>query len=144
MQDQISPGSKASFFTQFLREPVLRASASQYLMVVMLVAVFFVNPLAFVGGPAGGIHHVTPHIGAARTILGSPDEPAAAALTSPSLDTLMYVGFLALRVLVACLCFGWMTLKSVPRIMANSQDSVHFWRLRKQAEKDLEQVRIAI
>lgn len=57
-----------------------------------------------------------------------------------SVDVLMFVGFWALRVFVAALCFGWITLRSMPRVMANSQESLHYWRLRKQAEKDIENV----
>lgn len=132
-----SPTSKISFFNQFLRNPVPRGGASQYLMVVMLVAVFFVNPFTF-SGP-GVVHEkMVPHTGGVRTVLGSPSVGVSEGYST--LDAMVYVGFWVLRILVACLCFGWITLKSMPRIMANSQDSVHFWRLRKQAEKYLEQV----
>ena len=57
-----------------------------------------------------------------------------------SMSTVMWVGVWFLRLFVAALCFGWMTLKSMPKVMANSSESVQFWRLRKQAEKDLQKV----
>ena len=106
-------------------------------MVVMLVAVLFVNPLTF-SGPAmfQGKMAASEHSGG-RTIL---NVETADPQNYSTFDTVLYFGFLLLRILVAGLCFGWITLKSMPRVMANSQDSVHFWRLRKQAEKDLEQV----
>ena len=54
-----------------------------------------------------------------------------------SMDMALYVSFWALRILIAAVCFGWMTLKSMPKIFANSHDAVRFWRFRKQAENDL-------
>ena len=57
-----------------------------------------------------------------------------------SMDMAIYFGFWALRILMAAICFGWMTLKSMPKIVANSNDAVRFWRFRKQAESDLSKV----
>lgn len=128
-----------SIFSRFLRNPLPHGGASQYLMVVMLVAVLFVNPLAL-SGPGLVAERTSVHT-ASRMVLGDPTSEDLAREGSTTLGVVVYIGFWALRLLVAALCFGWITLKSMPRIMANSQDSVHFWRLRKQAEKDLEQVR---
>ena len=54
-----------------------------------------------------------------------------------SMDMAIYFGFWALRIFIAAICFGWMTLKSMPKIVANSNDAVRFWRFKKQAESDL-------
>lgn len=111
-------------------------------MVVTLLAVFFINPLTFYGpgavlpGPVTGHHS-----GSARSLSGF--EVVGGADMSP-VGAVIWAGMWLLRLLVAALCFGWMTLKSMPRVMANSSNSVHFWRLRKQAEKDLQKVRPAL
>jgi len=109
-------------------------------MVVMLVAIFFFNPLAFSGpGPAADM--IMHHTGNARSL--SAVEELDSVVKEEGIHFLgaVVVGvFWALRVLFAALCFGWFTLRSLPKVMANSKDSVHFWRLRKQAEKDLEKV----
>ncbi len=83
--------------------------------------------------------------GGARTLSGfeaesDTMETAVRGGYGSSFDMLMFLGFWMLRIFVAALCFGWMTLKSMPRIMANSPESLTFWRLRKQAEKDIENV----
>ena len=57
------------------------------------------------------------------------------------MDTALHFLSWAVRILIAAGCFGLMSLKSMPRIMANSRDAVHFWRFRKQAESDLQKVR---
>ena len=62
--------------------------------------------------------------------------------TFSSMDMAIYVGFWVLRILMAAICFGWMTLKSMPKLVANSNDAVRFWRFRKQAENDLMKVRV--
>lgn len=113
-----------------------QTNASQYLLVVTFLAVFFINPLSFYG-PGAVLPLAGQHSGSARS-LSSFDMVEGS--TSP-ISALMWVGVWALRLFVAALCFGWMMLKSMPKVMANSNDSVQFWRLRKQAEKDLHKVR---
>lgn len=142
-----SPTSKASFFSQFLQNPLRPTSgaASQYLMVVMLVAVFFVNPLALYGQGSPNALHAVPHsVGSVRTINAYEADYEDVEVRRSSVDVMVYVGVWMLRVLFAALCFGWMTLKAMPRVVANSQDSVQFWRFKKQAEKDIEEVTHAL
>ena len=57
------------------------------------------------------------------------------------MDTALHFLSWGVRIVIAAGCFGLMSLKSMPRIMANSRDAVHFWRFRKQAENDLQKVR---
>lgn len=141
-----SPNSKANYFSQFLQNPLrpTNGTASHYIMVVMLVAIFFVNPFTLSGYGGRNTLRTVPHsTGSVRTINAyEADYDMLDAKESP-VDAMMYIGFWMLRVLVAAVCFGWMTLKAMPRVVANSQDSVQFWRFRKQAEKDLEEVRLA-
>lgn len=103
------------------------------------MAVFFVNPFSLSGPGSVARMMGGQHTGGAGRSL-SAIEMDTAGESNHSMNTLAFVGVWALRVLVAALCFGWMTLKSIPKVMANSQDSVQFWRLRKQAEKDVEKV----
>ena len=115
-------------------------------MVVTLVALFFINPLAL--SRQGRVLHVIgdAHSGG-RSLSGieaGDDRELSWWGVGGSINLLMFLGFWTLRIFVAALCFGWMTLKSMPRIMANTQESLHYWRLRKQAEKDLENVRCRI
>lgn len=112
-----------------------QTNTSQYLLVVTFLAVFFINPLAFYG-PSAVLPIAGQHSGSARSLSGFEMVEGS---TSP-ISALMWVGVWVLRLFVAALCFGWMTLKSMPKVMANSSDSVQFWRLRKQAEKDLQKV----
>lgn len=144
MQDgQMSHGPsptaiKTSFFNRYL-PTATQQNASRYLLVVMLAAVFFINPLSLFGthGPAlqGMVHSVS----SVRTLQSSSDLGVDSVQQQP-VNTLVYIGFWLLRILAGTLCFGWMTLKSMPKVMANSQDSVQFWRFKKQAEKDLQKV----
>ena len=112
----------------------------QFLMVVTLVAIFFVNPLSFVStlGGRGGPLGVHPSSGSMRT-LNTLDSPGVVVDGDfyNSTDMAVYACFWVLRILIAAVCFGWMTLKSMPKIVANSNDAVRYWRFRKQAENDL-------
>ena len=138
-----SPSSKASFFSQFLQNPLrpTTGAASQYLMVVMLVAVFFINPFALSGQSSPSALRVVPHsAGSVRTINAYEMDYDDVEVRRSSVDVMVYVGVWMLRVVFAALCFGYMTLKAMPRIIANSQDSVQFWRFKKQAEKDIKDV----
>ena len=136
-----SPNSKP-FFSQYLHNPVRNGSVSQYLMVVMLAAIFFVNPLSL-SGSVPVLHSMSYSPGKVRTLSafdGAFDEAVDDGWGSYYF--ISTVGVLTLRIIVACLCFGWITLKSTSKLMAKSQGSIHFWRLRKQAEKDLQKVRV--
>ena len=116
-------------------------SFSQFLMVVTLVAIFFINPLSFVSPGIGGPLSSGPHAaGGSMRTLHTLDSPTID-VKYTAMDTALYFGFWALRILIAAICFGWMTLKSMPKIIANSNDAVRFWRFRKQAENDLSKVR---
>ena len=48
--------------------------------------------------------------------------------------------FWALRLLIAAVCFGWMTFKSLPGIQANPDAGNNYWKFQVQAKKDLERV----
>ena len=115
-----------------------QTKTSHYVMVVTLLAVFFINPLNLYG--AGPVLPMMDHqLGSVRTLSSMDVEEGTG-----STGYLMLMGVWLLRLSVAVLCFGWMILKSMPRIMANSPDSVQFWRLRKQAEKDVQKVSVEI
>ncbi len=135
-----SPSSKNNtFFGQFLHNPIrpVNGAASQYLMMVMLVAIFFVNPLALsgVGGPS---LHVAPHsMGYSRSLNSFEDMEV---FKSSWMYSVAYVGLWLFRIMFALFCFGWMTLKAMPRVVANSTESVQYWRYRKQADKNIEEV----
>ena len=114
-------------------------SFSQFLMVVTLVAIFFINPLSFMSPGIGGPLSSGPHAAGSMRTLHTLDSPTID-VKYTAMDTALYFGFWALRILIAAICFGWMTLKSMPKIVANSNDAVRFWRFRKQAENDLSKV----
>lgn len=108
----------------------------QYLMVVMLVAVFFVNPLTLFG-VTPSLHFPGHSAGSMRTLnayeqIGGEDGAVV-------MSSAVYWGLWIFRLMVAALCFGWATLKSVPNL-SDSQEAVSFWRLRKQADSDLQTV----
>lgn len=127
--------------------PHHHSNFSQFLMVITLVAIFFVNPLTFIPGVgrggAGGPLGAHSAGGSMRT-LNTMDSPSMVVAADNgyfgSMDMALYVGFWILRILMAAVCFGWMTLKSMPKVFANSNDAVRFWRFRKQAENDLMKV----
>ena len=136
-----SPMSKNSFLSQFLRNPIgpVNGAASQYLMMVMLVAVFFVNPLALSSMGGAGSLRVGPHSTGYTRTLNAYDNMEV--FKPSALYSVAYLALWALRILVSLLCFGWMTLKAVPRVVANSSESVQYWRYRNQAERNIEQVK---
>ena len=113
---------------------------SQYLLCVLLVAVFFINPLSFTGQHfvrssdhfAGGMRSLSTSEGMMDPMEGGDHMTAS----------ILYYLFWVLRVLIAAGCFGYLTLKSMPRVTANSTDAVRFWRFQKQAENDLQKVSI--
>ena len=109
---------------------------SQYLLCVLLVAVFFINPLSFTGQHI--IQHGA-HVPGGMRSLASED---GMVLTEGGDMTgkILYYLFWVLRVIIAAGCFGYLTLKSMPRVKINSSDAVRFWRFRKQAENDLQKV----
>ena len=117
-------------------------SFSQFLMVVTLVAIFFVNPLSFMGASLGVPQSSAAGGGSMRT-LNTLDSPFTTENAS-STDTALYVGLWVFRILIASVCFGWMSLKSMPKVVANSNDAVRFWRFRKQAENDLLKVKCTV
>ena len=132
-----SPTSSKSTFFSILPT----SGATQYLMVVMLLAVFFVNPLTLSGNGRSNALHSVPHsAGSVRTINAYETDYDDVEIRRSSADVMVYVGVWVLRVVVTVLCFGWMSLKAIPRIIANSQDSIQFWRSKKQAEEDIEKV----
>ena len=110
------------------------------LMCVLLVAVFFVNPLYFTG------HHpnlIGGHTGSMRT-LSSIDNPAINQIADESYEmgTLVWGMLWLVRVLVAAVCFGWVTLRSLTAFGPSAPEGVKFWRFWKQAQQDLQKVRM--
>lgn len=113
---------------------------SQYLLCVLLVAVFFINPLSFTGQH---LVRSSSHVAAATRTLSASEEMMDQMEGGDHVTAnIVYYLFWVLRVLIAAGCFGYLTLKSMPRITANSSDAVRFWRFRKQAENDLQKVNI--
>ncbi len=110
-------------------------------MVVMLTAVFFINPFSDAGPGGPVVRMMASSPGSVRTLNSFEGnfEPNFTEARS-SVDTMIYFGFWIFRIFVAALCFGWITLKSMPRVMTNSRDSVQYWRFRKQAEMDIQKV----
>ena len=109
---------------------------SQYLLCVLLVAVFFINPLSFTG------QHMVQHGAQVPGGMRSLASEDGMVLTEGGDMTgkILYYLFWVLRVIIAAGCFGYLTLKSMPRVKINSSDAVRFWRFRKQAENDLQKV----
>jgi len=116
---------------------------SQYLLCVLLVAVFFINPLSFTGQhlvrSSGHVAAATRTLSASEEMMDLTNQMEGGDLVTANI---IYYLFWVLRVLIAAGCFGYLTLKSMPRITANSSDAVRFWRFRKQAENDLQKVNI--
>ena len=122
----------------FLASHLLQGTVGQYLMVVMLVAIFFINPLSF----TPSVRQTSKHGGMrALNSLELDDDNVGG---DQMMDMVIYFGFWALRIFIAAVCFGWMTLKSMPKVVANSQDAVRFWRYRKQAENELQKVSVTV
>lgn len=105
----------------------------RFLMCVLMMSVFFINPMTFTGRAP-----TYPHQGG-RT-LSAIDLDSPAYEEEYAMGSFLYFLFWGLRILIAAGCFGWVTLRSMPKVRANSQDAVRFWRFRKQAENDLQKV----
>ena len=105
-------------------------------MCVLLVAVFFVNPLYFTG------HH--PNIIGGHTPGGMRTLSSVEGLVESSEGYMVGVFWWALvwlvRLLVAATCFGWINIRSVSSFDVSSPEGVKFWRFWKQAQQDLHKV----
>lgn len=102
--------AKLSILASHLVHGTSRASnASRFLMCVMLVAVFFFNPLSFIGGQ-GGAHHA----GSMRTLSASYSGSEVGDGGS-MMDTALHFLSWGVRIVIAAGCFGLMSLKSMPR-----------------------------
>lgn len=110
---------------------------SQYLLCVLLVAVFFINPLSFTGQHM--VQHGA-HVPGGMRSLSASEEGMVLTEGGDMTGKILYYLFWVLRVMIAAGCFGYLTLKSMPRVKINSNDAVRFWRFRKQAENDLQKV----
>ena len=130
-----APSNMSSLVTRLLQGSG-KSALPQYLMCVLLFAVCFFNPLSYTGSRfhSGGMSHD----GNMRTLnaygMGESERWDASM-------TFAYLMVWLIRFLVAGLCFGWLTLKSLPRVFADSSGAVRFWRARKQAEIDVQRVR---
>ena len=106
-------------------------------MCVLLVAVFFINPLYFTGHHPNIIGGHTP--GNMRTLSSVDDLQVSG-------DDDYVVGFFwwgvvcAVRLLVAAVCFGWVHIRSLVQFGSLSTEGVKFWRFWKQAQQDLHKV----
>ena len=108
-------------------------------MCVLLVAVFFVNPLYFTGHHSHIIGGHTP--GGMRT-LSSFNVPMVSDSTDGGymIDVVWWGVTWLIRLLVAAVCFGWIHIRSVAPYDSSSPDGVKFWRFWKQAQQDLHMV----
>lgn len=105
-------------------------------MCVLLVAVFFVNPLYFTGHHPNIIGGHTP--GGMRT-LNSVNNPSV--LDEGDMVGVFWWGVVWLvRLLVAAVCFGWIHVHSIAGFDQSSPEGVRFWRFWKQAQQDLQKV----
>ena len=103
-------------------------------MCVLLVAVFFINPLYFTGHHSNIIGGHTP--GGMRT-LSSVD----ALQEEGDVVSVFWWGVVWLvRLLVAAVCFGWIHVHSIGTSDHSSHEGVKFWRFWKQAQQDLQKV----
>ncbi len=124
MSHEPSPNSRAGNLS-LLASHLLQRSAPQYLMVVLLLAVFTVNPSSLMmNGPS------KPHHGRSLNSLDT-------ALDS---DWTIFWGLWLLRAALMLLAFGWLTLSATPSHVSGSKQVVSYWRLRKQAERDMQNV----
>lgn len=108
-------------------------------MCVLLVAVFFLNPLYFTGHHPNIIGGHTP--GGMRT-LSSVDDPQAYGMSDKGhVIGVFWWGLLwVVRLLVTAVCFGWIHVRSVAAFAPSSPEGVRFWRFWKQAQQDLQKV----
>ena len=106
-------------------------------MCVLLVAVFFVNPLYFTGHHPNIIGGHTP--GGMRTLSGVED-PQAMANEGDVFGVVCWGVLWLVRLLVAAACFGWIHIRSVTAFDHLSPEGVKFWRFWKQAQQDLHKV----
>lgn len=106
------------------------------LMCVLLVAVFFVNPLYFTGHHSNIIGGHTP--GGMRTLSSVDPLPPEEYVTGVFWWSVVWM----VRVLVAVVCFGWVHSQSVAQFGSSSTEGVKFWRFWKQAQQDLHKVYI--
>ena len=127
------PGNMSLLASHLLQGP--RNPVPQYLIVVMLVAIFFVNPLALMSG-SSTLQFSSHSVGSARTLNSYSEDMED--------SWAVYGALWAFRLAMAVLCFGWATLKCVPNLSGGSQEAASYWRLRKQADKDMQNVSTAI
>ena len=107
------------------------------LMCVLLVAVFFVNPLYFTGHHPNIIGGHTP--GGMRT-LSSVEDPRGMSNEGDMFGVVCWGVLWLVRLLVAAACFGWIHIRSVANLDSSSPEGVKFWRFWKQAQQDLHKV----
>lgn len=114
-------------------------------MCVLLVAVFFINPLYFTGHHPNIIGGHTP--GGMRTLssVAAPDalqeEGDVVLQEEGDVVGVFWWGVVWLvRLLVAAVCFGWIHVHSIGTSDHSSHEGVKFWRFWKQAQQDLQKV----
>ncbi len=120
MSHEPSPNSRAGNLSLLLQR-----GAPQYLMVVLLLAVFTLNPSSLMMNGPRQAHH--------SRSLSSLD-------TAMESDWALLWGLWLLRAALVLLAFGWLTLKATPSHVSGSKQAVAYWRLRKQAERDMQNV----
>ncbi len=127
MSREPSPNSRpVSGLTLLATQMLQRSAAPQYLMIVLLLAAFTLNPLPSSLSAGSNTHH-------GRTL-------SALDSTGPDGDWIMFGGLWALRMLLALLTFGWLTLRATPSLSSGSTQAVAYWRLTMQAHKDMQNV----
>jgi hypothetical protein len=103
-------------------------AAGQIFMCFMLVMCFYIDPLAFVGG--GGTYPSNEGTTHGRTL---------SSVEGVEMDGMFTLGWILVwlsRLLFGGACFGWMWVSSLPRYNPDNE-GVQFWRLNKQAEKEI-------
>jgi hypothetical protein len=135
------PASHAPYLPTHLLHSALPSSTMPHLlMCVLLVAVFFVNPLYFTGHHPNIIGGHTP--GGMRTLntIESPGKLAVDGGGEGYVVGMFWWGVVwCVRLLVAAVCFGWVHLRSAAQFDGSSSEGVRFWRFWKQAQQDLHQ-----
>lgn len=131
-------GPKISVLASHLMQRAdLSSHMARRVFCVILLAVFFVNPLTFF--LPHGESPVGNHAGSMRSLSGL---ETSSQLPEPVrlMDSITYLLLWAMRLLVAAAVFGWMALRSFPTVAPNSKGAVQFWRYKMQAEKDVQKV----
>lgn len=136
-QSSSSPSSHTYLPSHLLHSTIPSSTVPHMLMCVLLVAVFFVNPLYFTGHNPNIIGGHT--LGGMRT-LSSVDSSMVESSEGFMVGVFSWALVWLARLVVAAVCFGWIHIRSVASFDGTSPEGVKFWRFWKQAQQDLHKV----